>query len=49
MAYKTGFRPLERLGRDGWRRMDELQGDLPLEAPLPLPVRRATKKLPVEA
>ena len=23
MAYKTGFRPLERLGRDGWRRMDE--------------------------
>ncbi len=23
MAYKTQFRPLERLGRDGWRRMDE--------------------------
>ena len=22
MAYKTSFRPLERLGRDGWRRMD---------------------------
>jgi arginine-tRNA-protein transferase len=21
MAYKTSFRPLERLGRDGWRRM----------------------------
>ena len=25
MAYKTSFRPLERLGRDGWRRMDELE------------------------
>ena len=24
MAYKTSFRPLERLGRDGWRRMDEI-------------------------
>ena len=23
MAYKTRYRPLERLGRDGWRRMDE--------------------------
>ena len=22
MAYKTRFRPLERLGPDGWRRMD---------------------------
>ena len=21
MAYKTSFRPLERLGRDGWKRM----------------------------
>ena len=25
MAYKTSFRPLERLGRDGWRRMDEIE------------------------
>ena len=25
MAYKTSFRPLERLGRDGWRRMDEMR------------------------
>jgi hypothetical protein len=24
MAYKTQFRPLERLGRDGWRRMDQV-------------------------
>src|SRR4030095_12699796 len=22
MAYKASFKPLERLGRDGWRRMD---------------------------
>ena len=49
MAYKTGFRPLERLGRDGWRRMDELQGDLPLEEPLTLPARRSAKKLMVDA
>jgi len=49
MAYKTGFRPLERLGRDGWRRMDELQGDLPLEAPLTLPARRSAKRQSVEA
>ena len=25
MAYKTSFRPLERLGRDGWRRMDRAE------------------------
>ena len=25
MAYKTSFRPLERLGRDGWRRIDEIR------------------------
>jgi arginine-tRNA-protein transferase len=23
MQYKTTFQPMERLGRDGWRRMDE--------------------------
>ena len=27
MAYKTRFRPLERLGRDGWRRMDDAEAD----------------------
>jgi arginyl-tRNA--protein-N-Asp/Glu arginylyltransferase len=27
MAYKTRFRPLERLGRDGWRRMDDAECD----------------------
>ena len=25
MAYKASFRPMERLGRDGWRRMDALE------------------------
>jgi len=49
MAYKTSFQPLERLGRDGWRRMDEMQGDLPLETPLTLPARRLAKRQTVEA
>ena len=49
MAYKTGFKPLERLGRDGWRRMDEIQGDLPLETPQQLPERRLSKRQTVEA
>ena len=33
MAYKTSFRPLERLGRDGWRRMDEAEPTPPVDAP----------------
>jgi arginine-tRNA-protein transferase len=49
MAYKTSFQPLERLGRDGWRRMDEMPGDLPLETPLTLPARRLAKRQTVEA
>jgi arginine-tRNA-protein transferase len=39
MAYKTSFRPLERLGRDGWRRMDETEGEAATE-PVELPARR---------
>ena len=35
MAYKTRFRPLERLGRDGWRRMDDAEADAAAEATLP--------------
>jgi arginine-tRNA-protein transferase len=49
MAYKTSFRPLERLGRDGWRRMDDLQADLPLGEPLTLPTRRSAKRLLIDA
>jgi arginine-tRNA-protein transferase len=48
MAYKTGFRPLERLGRDGWRRMDE-EGDLPLDEPVRLPARRSRRRLLIDA
>ena len=29
MAYKASFRPMERLGRDGWRRMDAPEPDAP--------------------
>ena len=44
MAYKTSFRPLERLGRDGWRRMDEMEeapadvGRLHPDSPQPQPL-----------
>jgi arginine-tRNA-protein transferase len=38
MDYKTRFRPLERLGRDGWRRMDEAEPEAPV-ATVELPVR----------
>ena len=49
MAYKTGFRPLERLGRDGWRRMDDEQGDLPFTDPVKLPTRRSRRRLLIDA
>jgi arginine-tRNA-protein transferase len=49
MAYKTGFKPLERLGRDGWRRMDEVQGELTLQEPLALPTRRDRRRLLIVA
>jgi leucyl-tRNA---protein transferase len=37
MQYKTAFRPLERLGRDGWRRLDE--GEPEAEPSFRLPTR----------
>jgi len=44
MAYKTRFRPLEKLGREGWRRMDE--GDCDSGATqISLPFRRERKRL----
>ena len=49
MAYKTSFRPLERLGRDGWARMDDRQPELPMNQPLVLPIRRERKRLLIEA
>jgi len=44
MDYKTTFRPLERLGRDGWRRMDEVDPE-PVQRELKLPVRRERRFL----
>jgi leucyl-tRNA---protein transferase len=45
MQYKTTFQPMERLGRDGWRRMDEAgfgaQADRRL---LELPIRRERRR-----
>ena len=50
MAYKTSFKPLERLGRDGWRRMDELSAEpAPAFDPMVLPVRRERRRLTVDA
>jgi arginine-tRNA-protein transferase len=49
MAYKTGFKPLERLGRDGWRRFDGLENELTPGEPLALPTRRDRKRLLIDA
>ena len=48
MAYKTSFKPLERLGRDGWRRMDEAALDAAPGAQV-LPARPDRKKRLIEA
>ena len=40
MQYKTAFRPLERLGRDGWRRMDEPEAHAAPAVRLPTRTRR---------
>ena len=49
MAYKTGFQPLERLSRDGWRRMDGIESEEPASEPLVLPTRRDRKRLLIDA
>jgi arginyl-tRNA--protein-N-Asp/Glu arginylyltransferase len=49
MAYKTSFRPLERLGRDGWRRMDELELEPEGNEPLMIPTRRSRHRLLIDA
>jgi len=49
MAYKTSFQPLERLGREGWRRMDSSAQTSAEPAPVALPVRREGKRLLIDA
>ena len=49
MAYQTSFRPLERLGRDGWRRTDEVEADAGVNEPLVLPTRRDRRRLLIDA
>ena len=49
MAYKTQFRPLERLGRDGWRRMGETEAEPAIEDVINLPVRRDRGRLLIDA
>ena len=49
MAYTTSFRPLERLGRDGWRRIDDAEADVLVNEPLVLPTRRAKNRLLIDA
>jgi len=48
MAYKTSFRPLERLSRDGWRRLDEPETSTADERRV-LPLRIKPQRLLVEA
>jgi arginine-tRNA-protein transferase len=48
MAYKTSFRPLERLGRDGWRPMDAEDPQPPVTS-IAVPRRRTRSRLLIEA
>jgi arginine-tRNA-protein transferase len=48
MAYKASFKPLEKLGRDGWRRMGEENVGSAAE-PLALPVRPERRRLLINA
>jgi arginine-tRNA-protein transferase len=49
MAYKTQFQPLERLGRDGWRRMEDAVRDAPIEELINLPLRRDRNRPLIDA
>jgi leucyl-tRNA---protein transferase len=40
MDYKTRFRPIERLGRDGWRRMGETPETAAAEPTIPFRTER---------
>ena len=46
-AYKASFKPLERLGRDGWRRMDAPEPEsVTIDRPLPA---RSPRRILVDA
>jgi arginyl-tRNA--protein-N-Asp/Glu arginylyltransferase len=49
MAYKTSFRPLERLGRDGWRRLDEMEEAQTDAGAFAIPTRRSRNRLLIDA
>jgi arginine-tRNA-protein transferase len=50
MAYKTSFQPLERLGRDGWARMDsDAEVRKAALGPVELPARREREHLLIDA
>ena len=50
MAYKTSFQPLERLGRDGWARMDaDAEVRKAALGPFELPARREREHLLIDA
>jgi arginine-tRNA-protein transferase len=47
MAYKASFKPMERLGRDGWRAMDAPEPEEPVvDRPLPT---RTPRRILVDA
>ncbi|MBA3835447.1 MAG: arginyltransferase [Sphingomonas sp.] len=48
MDYKTRFKPLERLGRDGWRRIDDPETESS-DSQIELPLRRERLRLPTDA
>ena len=47
MAYKTRFRPLERLGRDGWRPVDDV--DEAASDDIVLPSRPPRSRIMIDA
>ena len=49
MAYKTSFRPLERLGRDGWQRFDQSETVEQVPVEVILPTRTPARRILIDA